>query len=264
MRSSPAERLVLSCSGYSGTERPVTAPTSTHHWLKFPSFSSFFGRYWWTSPLVPAPRAQLLAGTATSWVFTIPPTSSARVIKVGRDTLLLHHEYTTHQDVSSTFTAIRRELFDRGLEVLLPFVPRCFQFHSDVQASEHHDIFQNIQHLSKNSAAYTMEYIRPFNKYHVKYLVKRPMSKYVQDRAFGSTVDPQFLAKVRMGGLRPLSDRWQTEFRDRAAYIDQLYAERFDVCCVASSMGSLSGRRLDFCNHQSSVTKVTCTLPLVR
>ncbi|KAK4076897.1 hypothetical protein Purlil1_12521 [Purpureocillium lilacinum] len=241
----PAETLVLSCSDYHGTEQSVASPRPSRHWVKFPSFWSFFGRYWWITHTCPpassAPPAQLLARTATSWVFTTPPTSSTRVIKVSRDTLLLYQEYKTQQDVDSTFTVVHRELFDQGFEVFLPFVPRCFQFHANVLASEHHDIFKNIQHLPKNSAAYTMEYIRSFNKYHVKYLVKRHISKCVQDRAICDTVDPHFLAKVRMGDLQPLSDRWQTELRDRPAYIDQLYAEQVDICSLASSMGSALG-----------------------
>ena len=44
-----------------------------------------------------------------------------------------------------------------------------------------------------------------------------------------------------MGDLQPLADRWQTELRDRPAYIDQLYAERVDICSLASSMGSALG-----------------------
>lgn len=242
-----AEPLVLACHDYRGTERSVTTPRhgSSRHWVKFPSFWSFFGRYWWINhtcpPAAPVAQAQLLARTATSWVFTTPPTSSTRVIKASRDTLMLHQEYTTQQDVDATFTLVHRELFDQGVEVLLPFVPRCFQFYANVMASEHRDIFKDIQHFPKHSAAYTMEYIRPFNRYHAKYLVKRHISKCVQDRAFGSALAPHFLAKVRMGDLQPLADRWQTELRDRPAYIDQLYAERVDICSLASSMGSALG-----------------------
>ena len=246
---SSTEPPTLSSVGHESTKGP-TAPQQDlisyqrRLWAELIFLWRLCGRFWRmprsSPPDRPPIRAQLLSKTTNSWVYKTPPVSAIRAIKVSQDELLLYQEYLLQRDTKWAFGVAHQKLAARGLGVLLPLVPQCLSFQANV-LTEYHGIFKDMKEFPRDCAGYTMEYIRPFNQYHTKYLVKRHLSQHVHERALAGSTDLLLLAKVQMGALKPSSDRWDISLQDRPAYIDQLYAERVDVVSLASSMGSALG-----------------------
>jgi len=123
-------------------------------------------------------------------------------------------------------------------DVMLPYVPRCYNYYPDISTSDLCDMFTSDALTSSDFAAYTIEYIRPFHEHHLNYLVKRHLSESVQDNALAEISHSHFIARVCLGDLRPLCDKWQGDLNTRRIYVDQLHEEKVDVVAMSASMGS--------------------------
>ncbi|GAO18899.1 hypothetical protein UVI_02030680 [Ustilaginoidea virens] len=184
------------------------------------------------SPSQPPPPPE--QAQPISWLYETsrPPIVT---VKVSSHEKLLQGEYDTHRKIESAFDRVGRGV---GRAVVLPYVPRCVTFRPRVHLSQYSERELPRTGLPTYSAAYEMEHIRPFNKDHVNYLVKRHIAHFVQDKALADVVDSRLVVQVCLGDLRPLSDKWQLGLDKRPAYLDQLHQEGVDINGLAEIMGS--------------------------
>lgn len=130
------------------------------------------------------PQAELLTRSPTSWVYSAPATAPARIYKISLDAAQLHREFVLQNKIGTVFHNIAQDYMSkRGQQLPLPYVPLCFDYFPAIRSSCIADLFQSHRQLPQNSGAYSMEYIQPLNKHHVKYLVKRHLSPSVQGHA---------------------------------------------------------------------------------
>lgn len=185
----------------------------------------------------PSPQAHLVAQTGQSAIYVThrgPP----RAMKVIQDARLLSHDFRLHVHVEAVFKKLQEDFRRDGIEFDLPFVPECLGIYPDITSSSVSDIFQHVEGFPKTSGGYMMEYIHPLSEHHTKYLVRRHLTKSVQDRAVRSLKNGHFIAKVYLGDIKPLSDRWNANLHGRAAYVDHLSSERVEVRALAATMGA--------------------------
>ncbi|PTB45293.1 uncharacterized protein TrAFT101_000752 [Trichoderma asperellum] len=182
-------------------------------------------------------HAQMLAQTDKSWIYVanMPP---FRVTKLSRNTKGLFREYKIHKKVDTIFKAMSKELIICGLDIDLPFVPECSNFYPNISSSPCSETLKHLNGFPTDASGYFMEYIRPLNEHHTKYLIKRYLTRSAQCQALSTGQSKHFLAKVYLGDTKPLSDPWNTNMHDRPAYLDHLLAERVEVSYLAASMGA--------------------------
>ena len=185
------------------------------------------------------PQAELLTMSPTSWIFSAPSTAPSKIYKVSQDAAQLQNEFELQEKIGTVFHHIAQEYMSRqGQQLPLPYVPICFDYFPTIHSSSIADMFKSHTQLSKNCGVYSMEYIRPLNRYHVKYLVKRHLFPTVQDVALQRARSTHNLSKICLGGLKPLSDSARTGMHDRLTYLDHLIKEHVDIYQLASVMGS--------------------------
>ncbi|KAL5087743.1 hypothetical protein Trisim1_007606 [Trichoderma cf. simile WF8] len=182
-------------------------------------------------------HAHLLAQTDKAWIYVanMPP---FRVTKMSRNTKRIFREYKVHSNVDATFKAMSKHLAMHGFDVDLPFVPECSGFYPNISSSPCSETFKHLNGFPADASGYFMEYIRPLNEHHTKYLIKRYLTRTAQGQALSTCQSKHFLAKVYLGDTKPLSDPWNTDMHDRPAYLDHLLAERVEVSYLAASMGA--------------------------
>ncbi|OAQ64451.2 hypothetical protein VFPPC_05720 [Pochonia chlamydosporia 170] len=185
------------------------------------------------APAKPHPTPKPIETTTASWIFATR--SPVAAVKVCNSKSILEAEHNIHQKVELEILGVAKDV---ASDILLPFVPHCYDFHADLATSKLKHLQASDDAISPDSAAYAMEFIRPFHRDHLTYLIKRHLSCTIQDRAMAGIFDSHFVAKVCLGDVRPLSDRWQPDLYNRNAYVDQLQEEGVDVVGMSAMMGS--------------------------
>ncbi|KAH6607377.1 hypothetical protein Trco_003690 [Trichoderma cornu-damae] len=131
-----------------------------------------------------------------------------------------------------------RRLAMSSCDVDLPFVPQCSSFYPGCSSSPCCETYKRLDGFPPDASGFFMEYIRPLNKHHAKYLIRRYLARSAQGKAISTCQSKHFLAKVYLGDTKPLTDPWNTDMQDRPAYLDHLLAERVEVSYLAASMGA--------------------------
>ncbi|OWT43390.1 hypothetical protein VFPPC_18358 [Pochonia chlamydosporia 170] len=188
-------------------------------------------------PSAPTPLPIQEPVTTTEGLYTMVQ-KPAVTLKVSNEQEVLQEEYDLHVSIESAFIHVLNYLGGLGSSIILPFIPHYIDFHPEILKSKYSILLPNVENLPAGYAAYAMESIRPFHPHHVRYLVKRHLSPSIQDRALDTLSNSHFVTKVCLGGLTPLSEKWQIGLNDRPAYVDQLYAERVDIAGLSKVMGS--------------------------
>lgn len=215
---------------------------------KAPTFWPFVRRVWHfiRFRLTPHRRAvpkkqisheDLLDAAKTSCIISTKPMSPVVALKISQDVEGLQQEYSTHKIIEDAFRWATAALNKMPGGAPLPYIPICFDFYPDFRSTEFASVLDHEKWADLNSAAYTMELIRPFHLHYVKYLVKRHLSHPVQRLALNGSECSSFLPEVCLGDLSPLPDRWQPHLQHRAAYVDQLEREGVNLQSVSEIMG---------------------------
>ena len=155
---------------------------------------------------LPMRQAHCIAKSRTSSVYTTAPFAPICALKIARNRNYLYGEYRLQTMVSSIFSSIMDELEKRGYSCNLAFIPGCHAFLPSLLKWEYHDRFGHQDDISDESAAYTMEYIRPFERSYLRYLVKRNLEPYVQSQALSGAPIRQATFKLCADALRPQKD----------------------------------------------------------
>ena len=191
----------------------------------------------WSIPKKQPSQEDLLGEAKSSCIISTKPMTPAVALKISQDVEGLQKEFNTHKIVEDRFKWAAAALNQMPEGAPLPYIPVCFNFFSDFSSTEFARVVDHDKWADLDSAAYTMELIRPFHMHHVKYLVKRHLSHPVQGLALNGSGCSNFLPEVCLGDLSPLPERWQPKLQDRSAYVDQLEHEGVNLRSVSEIMG---------------------------